>query len=39
MRTAILEGTKHCGIAYRVVPEAFAAHGAEIDELGTDLVD
>lgn len=27
------------GIAYRVVREALAAHGAEIDELGTDPVD
>lgn len=27
------------GVAYRVVREALAAHGAEIDELGTDPVD
>jgi regulatory protein len=27
------------GIAYRVVKEALAAHGAEIDELGTDPLD
>ncbi len=27
------------GIAYRVVREALAAHGAEIDELGTDPID
>jgi regulatory protein len=27
------------GIAYRVVREALAAHGAEIDELGTDPLD
>lgn len=27
------------GVAYRVVREALAAHGAELDELGTDAVD